>query len=208
MLAAVKNAFRWLVLTGNNSFSWAFALSLLLHLVALGVPLKSPFGKAYPPALTVSLAKMPVPDKQAPEPVPLLAATSPSEDVPTNSHVKPSDIVELTKLRLDLGSASTGNYLPANQVSEPPVLTNPEWLEDAAWRLPAGASGVVVLRIYIGVDGRVEHVGLVDGDASELGEWLADNIREQAHFAAARQNGYAVKSVLTLKLQLRAITHK
>lgn len=208
MLAAVKSIRPWLVLTGRSSFSWAFALSLLLHLVVLGAPLKAPFGKAYPPALTVSLARMPVPDKQVREPAPLLAATSPSEDVPTNSHVKPSDIVQLTKLRLDFGGASTGNYLPASQVSEPPVLVNPEWLEDAAWRLPAGAAGEVVLRIYIGVDGRVEHVGLVDGEASELGEWLVDNIREQAHFAAARQNGYAVKSVLTLKLQLRAITHK
>ena len=207
MLAAVKTVLRRLVSASGNSFSGALALSFLLHLIVLGVSLTADFKGGYPPALTVSLAKIPAPEKQKLDRAPLMAVTPPSEEGSASSAPNNSNIVEITKPRLDRGVVLTGDYFPADLVSAPPVLTNPEWLEDAAWRLPASVSGEVLLRIYIGVDGRVEDVR-VDGDAAgELAEWLTENIRSHAEFSAARQNGYPVKSVLKIKLRLGAVAH-
>lgn len=183
----------------------------MLHLLILSGGIGQSADYRYPPPLVVDLpSQAPSASAKPAEAEMNLLSRAQDDKRSSSSPQEFSGRVELTPMPEDSTPVidQPRVYIPAGVLTQKPVLQNPEWLEEIAWKLPSHASGRVVVSLSINKAGQVEAVEVEDGTAPELAEWLVLEIQKHALFTPGVWRDMAVASQLRVQLDLAAISSR
>jgi protein TonB len=171
---------------------YALGASLVLHATGIMALAQLPVGwqAGEPPAPPFAPALRATLRATASESTPVVAQLDAVTAVPVRERKKPAPPPE--------GILPPASYYPAHLLDErPQVRTH---IEPA---FPAAApvdSGRVTLRLYIGEDGRVEQIAVMQSDPPGVFEASAAAAFAGAQFTPGKVRGSAVKSQMTIEL--------